>query len=293
MTALLLFGTNGFAASHIHLASGDIVFWRTLIGSAGLLLLFVLTKNRFSFGERPREVCCIGLSGVAMGLSWLLLYEAYALVGVSVASLLYYCGPVIVMALSPILFQERLTAVKLSGFAAVLAGIFLVNGQAVEQLNSRGIICGCLSAVLYAVMVLANKKAQHITGLANALLQLGAGFLTTAVFVGVKNGGYSMPNTLEDWVWVMLLGVLNTGIGCYLYFSSIGKLPVQSVAVCGYLEPLAAVVFSVGFLKETLLPWQAVGAALIIGGALLGECFGKSSTESQEPCTLRSKGLHR
>lgn len=87
-----------------------------------------------------------------------------------------------------------------------------------------------------------------------------------------------MPSTPEDWVWVMLLGVLNTGIGCYLYFSSIGKLPVQSVAVCGYLEPLAAVVFSVSFLKETLLPWQAVGAALIIGGALLGECFGKSST---------------
>ncbi|MBQ8748040.1 MAG: DMT family transporter, partial [Clostridia bacterium] len=65
--------------------------------------------------------------------------------------------------------------------------------------------------------------------------------------------------------------LLNTGIGCYFYFSSIGKLPVQTVAICGYLEPLSAVVFSVIFLKETMLPIQIIGAVLIIGGAMLGE----------------------
>ena len=70
---------------------------------------------------------------------------------------------------------------------------------------------------------------------------------------------------------ILVLGLLNTGIGCYLYFSSIGKLPVQTVAICGYLEPLSAVLFSVIFLKETMLPIQIIGAVLIIGGAMLGE----------------------
>lgn len=46
----------------------------------------------------------------------MLLYEAYQQVGISIASLAYYCGPVIVMILSPFLFRETLTWPKIAGF---------------------------------------------------------------------------------------------------------------------------------------------------------------------------------
>ena len=75
-----------------------------------------------------------------------------------------------------------------------------------------------------------------------------------------------------DWSAVLLLGLVNTGVGCGLYFSAIGRLPAQSVAVCGYLEPLFAVVLSALLLHETMTPLQIAGAALIIGGAVYGEC---------------------
>ena len=42
-----------------------------------------------------------------MGISWLFLFEAYRRIGVSIASLGYYCGPVI--ALAPVMFHEKLT----------------------------------------------------------------------------------------------------------------------------------------------------------------------------------------
>jgi hypothetical protein len=48
-----------------------------------------------------------------MGTSWMFLYEAYAQVGVSIATLAYYCGPVIVMVLSPILFRKKMTSATL------------------------------------------------------------------------------------------------------------------------------------------------------------------------------------
>ena len=69
----------------------------------------------------------------------------------------------------------------------------------------------------------------------------------------------------------LLLGVVNTGFGCWLYFSSIGALPVQTVSVCGYLEPLSAVFFSVLLLHEVLTPARWIGAAMILGGAMLAE----------------------
>ena len=125
LSALLLFGLNGIVASHIPLSSYEIVFLRTLIGSALLLVLFLFGKGKFQIKTYKKDTIFIVLSGIAMGTSWMFLYEAYQQIGVSLSSLLYYCGPVIVMILSPIIFRERLTVPKLLGFATVLVGIFL------------------------------------------------------------------------------------------------------------------------------------------------------------------------
>ena len=74
---------------------------------------------------------------------------------------------------------------------------------------------------------------------------------------------------------LVTLGVVNTGVGCLLYFSAVAKLPVQTVAVVGYLEPLSAVVFSAVLLGEAITPVRLMGAALIIGGAIFCELAGK------------------
>lgn len=268
---LLLFGLNGIVASHITLNSYEIVLLRTLIGSLLLMILFFMGKGKLTFYQYKREFLWLAVSGVAMGASWIFLYEAYARIGVSISSLLYYCGPVIVMVLSPLLFKEKLTAFKVIGFLSVLGGVFLVNGNAFDGSGDTfGILCGLASAVTYSFMVIFNKKAESITGLENAALQLLISFLTVAVFVGFKQGlviHIPLPSILP----IFLLGLLNTGIGCYLYFSSIGNLPVQTVAICGYLEPLSAVLFSVLLLKETMLPIQIIGAVMILGGAIFGE----------------------
>jgi len=102
--------------------------------------------------------------------------------------------------------------------------------------------------------------------------QLITSFITVAVFLGLKQG-FSVHIAPGDWIPILLLGIVNTGIGCYFYFSSIGDLPVQTVAILGYLEPLSALLFSAAFLGETLSFLQLIGAVLILGGAAFGELF--------------------
>jgi len=276
--ALFLFGSNGIVASRIDLNSYEIVLLRTLIGSLLLIAIFFLSGGKLTFWKHKQDFLFLAVSGIAMGTSWMFLYEAYAQIGVSIASLCYYCGPVIVMILSPLLFKEKLTSAKVIGFFAVLIGIFLVNGYGAVAANRFGLLCGLVSAVMYACMVIFNKKAAAITGFENSALQLFIAFATVAVFVGFKQG-FKIDIPTESVFPVFVLGLLNTGIGCYLYFSSIGKIPVQTVAICGYLEPLSAVLFSAIFLGEKLLPMQIIGALLIVGGAIYGECFSKKNNK--------------
>lgn len=271
ITALLLFGSNGIVASHIALNSYEIVCLRTFIGSVLLISIFLLAGNRFTFYKSVKSFMFLTISGIAMGLSWMFLYEAYNRMGVSVASLCYYCGPVIVMVLAPVLFKEKLTFIKISGFISVLIGICLINSQSITGGgNIFGVACGLISAVMYAFMVIFNKKADKITGMENSVIQLTVSFLTVAVFVLFKQG-LIINLSRESIPWILFLGIANTGIGCLLYFSSIGNLPVQTVAVTGYLEPLSAVIFSVLFLHEYMGIIQIAGAICIIGGAVWSE----------------------
>ena len=276
IASLLLFGSNGIVASKIALTSYEIVYLRTMIGSLLLLAIFLLMKQKWNGKNYKREFGFLILSGAAMGGSWMFLYEAYQQIGVSIASLAYYCGPVIVMALAPVLLQEKLTKKKCLGFLAVLIGIILINGQAFQEGKTTwGLFCGGMSAVMYAVMVISNKKVKHIVGMENSLLQLIFSFLTVAVFIAFRQG-LKVDIPAGDLAPVLVLGLVNTGIGCYLYFSSIGQLPVQTVAICGYLEPLSAVVLSAVLLGESMGPMQIVGAVLILGGAMFAELKGKA-----------------
>jgi drug/metabolite transporter (DMT)-like permease len=123
---------------------------------------------------------------------------------------------------------------------------------------------------MYVVMVVFNKKATSISGLENPMWQLIMSFITVLFFLVMKQGA-AINSAPGNMVPILILGIVNTGIGCYFYFSSIGDLPVQTVAILGYLEPLSALVFSALLLGESLGLVQLIGAALILGGAAFGE----------------------
>ena len=277
LLSLLVFGSNGIIASQISLPSWQIVLLRTLLGGTLLALIVLGTRKRPAFLDHPRDAAYLAASGAALGVGWIFLFEAYKLIGVGIASLAYYCGPVIVMALSPVLFHERLTPAKLLGFAAVICGAFLVVAQGKGvALSPWGLVCGGMSAVMYAVMVICSKRASNaVVGIEASAIQLVASFAAVAVFALVAHGSELAVPLSANWPAILCLGLVNTGLGCYLYFSAMGQLPVQRVSVWGYLEPLSAVILSALILGEALTPANVAGTVFILGGAIFCEVAGK------------------
>ena len=83
--SLLLFGSNGIVASRIALTSYEIVFLRCLLGSLLLGAIVLAARKPLGILREKRSALLIAASGMAMGASWIFLYEAYAQIGVSIS----------------------------------------------------------------------------------------------------------------------------------------------------------------------------------------------------------------
>ena len=157
--SLLIFGTNGIFVSHISLASSQIVLMRTWIGGI-LLTCLVLFFGGFDKDHLRRERIPLLLGGAALGLNWVALFEAYRLLNVNLATLIYYVGPIIVLLFSPILFREKLTGRKLVSVIIVGIGLICISGSVVViGMNSLGLLCAAFSTIYYCFSFLLPVEA--------------------------------------------------------------------------------------------------------------------------------------
>lgn len=271
IASMVIFGTNGLIVANISLGSAEIVLMRTFLGSL-FLLAVVLVKRSFSFADLKADLVPATIGGAALGLNWVLLFSAYRSAGVGLSTLTYYCGPIIVLALSPVLFKEKLTWNKLLAIAAVAVGMFCITGDIEPGSDVQtGILFGGGAALLYASLIVANKRVKRLSGLNCAMYELIVAFFVVLIYLVASNVKLPVIPAAEDIVWVLVIGLVNTGLAYYLYFSSLQKLPGQTVALVCYIDPLTALLVSGAFLGEKLLAVQIAGAVLILGGACLGE----------------------
>ena len=108
--AMSVFGTIGLFVRNINLPSGEIALYRAVLATALLGGYLLVTKQKIPFTKIKREIILLFLSGAAMGVNWILLFEAYKYTTVSVATLSYYFAPVIVTVVCPVIFKEKMTA---------------------------------------------------------------------------------------------------------------------------------------------------------------------------------------
>ena len=268
--AMVIFGTLAPFVRNIGVSSGELALYRAVMG-AGLIGIYLLAKGKNPFsGGLKREILLLLLSGGAMGINWILLFQAYRYTSVSTATLCYYFAPVIVTALSPVLFRERLTRKQLFCFAMATLGLVLITGlePSAGSTNLTGILFGLGAAVFYAAVILLNKYIRSTAGIQRTFLQFLAAIVTLIPYVAATGGVTLSRLDGTGWMCLLVVGILHTGITYCLYFSSLKALPGQRAAILSYIDPLVAVLISVTVLREPMTWQQALGGGLILGFTL-------------------------
>lgn len=273
VTSMTIFGTLGLFVRNIAVSSGELALYRAVLAALLLTVFFVISKQRIPWELVKREVPLLLASGVAMGINWILLFQAYKYTTVSAATLSYYFAPVIVTVVCPFLFQEKLTVKQIICFVMSTVGLVLIIGigDVAGSGNIIGILFGLGAAVFYATVILLNKFIKNVEGIHRTFLQFIAAIITLAPYVVCTSGITLGSLSSTGWINLLIVGLVHTGITYCMYFSSLKELPGQKVAILSYIDPLVAVLISVTILGETMTVSQVIGGMLILGFTLWNE----------------------
>ncbi len=273
--SMVIYGSIGIFRRNLPFSSPVLACYRGLVGALVLFLAAKLRGKKLFHALSRKAAAGLILSGALMGFNWFLLFDAFNYTSVATATLCYYMQPTIIILLSPLVFHERITARKgLCAFVSVV-GMVLVSGvvrdsppQAGEL---RGILNGLGAAVLYALVIILNKKLPGIDATDKTVLQLLSAGLVLLPFLFIDPWPEASAWTPGMILLLGIIGLVHTGLAYLLYFGSMDGLPAQTVALFSYLDPITALLLSALFLREPMTVGAIFGAVLILGAALLSE----------------------
>lgn len=272
--SMAIFGTLGLFTRNIAVRSGELALYRAILAAGLIILYLAATRQRIQWKTIKKELFLLLLSGAAMGINWILLFEAYRYTTISAATLSYYFAPVIVTAVCPFLFHERLTKKQLLCFVMSTIGLaFIIGIERPVQGGTDliGILFGLGAAAFYAMVILLNKFIKNVSGIHRTLLQFFAAILILIPYV-FCSGGSSLPSlNAVGWVCLLIVGLLHTGVTYCMYFSALKELTGQEAAILSYIDPLVAVLASVLVLGEQMTFLQLIGGSMILGFTLWNE----------------------
>ena len=265
--SMAIFGAIGLVRRLIPLPSSVIAMARGLIGGAATYLYFRARGGRLSLRALGGEGKWLLLTGALLGFNWILLFEAYRYTSVAIATLCYYMAPILVVLVSPILFRERITVKKAVCVAVALVGMLLVSGvlRGGGVQDVRGVLFGLAAAVLYASIVLTNKKLTRTDGLSRTILQLLTAGVVLIPYVLLTENVTALEWSGGTIPMLLVAGLVFTALTYTMYFTAIPGLRAQTVALGSYIDPVVAVLISALFLHEPMSAAEWIGAVLILG----------------------------
>ena len=273
VSAMLIWGTIGIFRKYIPVSSAFLAFSRGMLGGLFMLAFVLVRRKKRSEKLQLSKTLLLALTGAAMGINWILLFEAYNYTSVAVATLCYYMEPTIVMLLSPFIFKERLSAKRAVCAAVAIVGMVLISGVigGGQTGSVKGVLLGLGAAVLYSAVVIMNKRISGLDAYSKTAIELMSAGAVMIPYMLLTGGAGAAGFDARTVILLLTVGLIHTGVAYLLYFGSMDGLKAQSIAILSYIDPVSALLFSALFLGERLSLLTVIGAILIIGSAVISE----------------------
>ncbi|WP_052599196.1 DMT family transporter [Aureispira sp. CCB-QB1] len=273
--AVLLFGGAGLFGKLIDLPAGSIVLGRACLGA--LFVYFFSQLSNFYPSQssvrvqqfRPQStqdfiVFC--LLGIILAFHWVAFFEAIQNSSVAIGVLTFSTFPIFTTLLEPFLNHEPLKATNLLLAFIVFIGVALVLPD--FDYNNRytqGALWGIASGASFAVLTLLSKRMlKGYTSNCVSFYQNGIAAIFLMPFFALD----IFEGTTQDWLYLLLLGIIFTAIAHTLFIHSMQALKARTASLIASLEPLYAILLAWLFLGESPSLYVYLGGSIILAVTL-------------------------
>jgi drug/metabolite transporter (DMT)-like permease len=201
-------------------------------------------------------------------------------------------SPLFGAVVSAVWLRERIAARAALGLAAGVVGVAMLVGLGPVRATPAvlwAIAAGALAALSYALAAAYMKRRPAGVDAAAVATgsQIGAALLLAPLLLPLPPVALPTP---AEWIAVVLLGVLCTGIAYLLYFRLIADVGPTRALTVTFLIPLFGMLWGALFLGEAITPVMAAGCALVLAGTalILRQPVRASDPRRSEPIASRT-----
>lgn len=242
--AVFLAGFTGVLGRLITLNEGWLVWYRLLISSVTMWIVFALAKKL----QRVSIKDILKLSGIGFlsALHWVSFYGSIKYANVSVALVCFSATGFFTALLEPLFSKKKINAIEVLLGLIVMAGIYIIFHF--DPKYKTGIILGVICAVLLAiVMILIRGFVQKINSQTILTYQLSGGFIALSLFMPFYlrafPTAYIVPN-FSDWMWLLVLSWFCSVLAFQFSVNALKKLSAFTVNISFNLEPVYGILLA-------------------------------------------------
>lgn len=276
LLAGMLWGIIGLFVRQLNIlsfSSLDIVGIRAVTTSF-ILFVFLLVYDRKLLYFRLKDIWLFFGTGIHSIIYFNFCYfKAITLTSLSVAAILLYTAPAIVMLLSALLFRERITKTKVISLILTFIGCVFVTGviSGNHNLNIYGILAGLGSGFGYALYSIFSRYA-----LEKGYHSLTISFYTfvfamsgTIPFVNYSGIFGTFRQDFNIVLFCLVFGLVSTVLPYFLYTKGLQELENSKASIIASIEPVTAALIGSAAFHEKLSMFELAGVILVIGAIIL------------------------
>jgi drug/metabolite transporter (DMT)-like permease len=238
--------------------------FRIALAAVAILVVLALSGH-LGLLRVPSDRALLALSGAFLGVHWWAYFETIKLAGAAVANFTVYTAPILLALVAPLVLPEARSRIVLLALVPGTAGLLLIalgGGGGGGHVRPLALATGAVGAATYVGLVLSIKTlTARLHALTITFWQYPVALVTLLPFLPASD---RVLPTGEEWPWVVLLGVVFTGLSGYVYISLLGHVKAQAIGILSYIEPVSAALLTWAILGQGF-GWQvAVGGVLVV-----------------------------
>ena len=250
------------------------LFYRFLI-AAILILGYLVFYQKESVKINLKEGIVLSILGLFYALSAEFLFIAYDFLSPGIASTIFFIYPIMVALILGIFFKEKITLATTISLLIVVVGVGVLSIKDNFEINYIGLFVSLLGALMYALyMIIVNKTKIKASGVKVSFYSMVFASLFFLVKTLVLGNGVTIPS-LEIGTHLALFSLITTALSVVSLVYAIKFIGSTPTAIMGAVEPVVAVMISVGLFDETLTFSLIAGVIIIISGVLIDVVFNK------------------